>query len=172
MLIKSINSKIITTLNGWHKKRDIKSLLNYEQQRGQISGHNPSVAIYELPSQNALKNLTKNDYIQFTHQLISLITHFTRRSDIKYIYDTQRIIVILLDTKLSGAKIYKNRMQHLINEYFQESSYQRYYPVFNGLEISIFTLNQMFQHLEWEEEADEIVTENADNESPDNIVNF
>ncbi len=172
MLIKKANNKIINTENGWHKKNDIKTLLSYEQHRGQISGHNPSVAIYELPDIELLKHTQKDDFIQFTHQLISLITHFTRRSDIKYIYDAHKIVVILLDTRLSGAKTYKKRMTHLLSNYFQEKQQQKYYPVFQGLELSIYTLNQMFQHLEWEEEAAEAEIEEINTNFSDNIVNF
>lgn len=172
MLIKKPNNKIVTPQNGWHKKADIKTLLNYEHQRGQISGHNPSVAIYELPRFEQLKETGKDDFIQFTHQLISLVTHFTRRSDIKYIYDTHKIVIILLDTKLSGAKIYKERMTHLISEYFQDPRYHRYYQAYDNMELSIYSLNQMFQHLEWEEDKEIVTADSFEDDTLSNIVNF
>ncbi len=171
MLITKPNNKTINTENGWHKKTNIKTLLSYEQHRGQISGHNPSAAIYELPDIEQFNNISKDDFIQFTHQLISLVTHFTRKSDIKYIYDTHKIVIILLDTTLSGAKSYKKRMAHLLSDYFQEKQQQKFYRLYQGLELSIYTLNQMFQHLEWEEAVEADIEESVDN-FPDNIVNF
>ncbi len=146
-------NKIMIPENGWHTEDDIRSILQYEKERGQISGKTPSVVIFDAAMQFETDQ-QKKDFRHFFHQIISLITYFSRKSDIKYLSDAQKIGVVLLDTKLSGAKTYQKRLSQLMTEYFQKSEYQHYYSLFTCMDISIYTLNQMMQQFLWTDPSD------------------
>ena len=159
-------NKVMTPVNGWHTENDIRSILEYEEERAQISGRSPSVVIFDATVQIFGKD-EKNNYRQFFHQIISLVTFFSRKSDIKYLLNDQKMGVILLDTKMTGAKAYQKRLKQILTEYFQRTEYQKYYTFFNRMDISNFTLNQIKQQFLWSSPQD-----SEDLKHKSRIVNF
>ena len=119
---------------GWISNGDIKVKVQYEAQRGIKSGLPLSFVRIKIAEP------TKKDHDSSVMNLTTicdLITRNTRKYDIKFVIDEYSIGVILVETSIAGAAVYRDRMEHI----FAENGFQ------NKIMIHAFAFEDMYDRI-------------------------
>ena len=130
---------------GWLPNSEIPSLLEYENRRSVKTDTPASIAIIDLPAVSKQRDASLNDECdQFYHMIIRLVSNNTRKYDVKYFINPSRIGVLLVNCTLEGARSYQGRIHEKIETYFNKNRQLRYKKYTTGMDISLFSLSEIF----------------------------
>ena len=119
---------------GWISNGDIKVKVQYEAQRGFKSGLPLSFVRIKL---DKMSDRNQDSRAINLALICEIITRNTRKYDIKFVIDEQSVGVILVETSIAGAAVYRDRMTRI----FEEAGFE------NNIMIHAFAFEDMYDKI-------------------------
>jgi len=130
--------------NGWHSSEEFVAILKKERHRSNRTGSPISYITIELSKNYDRRSKALNDEDnRFLKELISIISQNTREIDSKYFSNPFKIVTLLVDTDLKGAKKFIERITKKLYEHFESLSVEQYINLIQSIRISSYPLNQV-----------------------------
>lgn len=129
--------------NGWYSNEAFARILRRERQRSDRSNSPFSYVLFDLST-------AKTSYPKFHciwDELLKLVTDSTRDYDVKHLPGRYKIGVLLLDTDISNAKLFIERISKNLNEYFESRMLEDATRVIRSIKISSHPINRMPEYL-------------------------
>lgn len=112
-------SQTVTKANGWYAYEDFALLLRRDRERSIRSGLPVALAVIELADFEHIRNqIMRADYGWFFAELVSLISNNSRSTDIKSIFENNKICVLLTDTSMENAKRFVVKITDMLAAHF------------------------------------------------------
>lgn len=163
------SNKIQSLLNGsnnWYSKKDFSKIIKNEISKSYRTDKPLSLITVDFSSfSKTMTTIPDHKLFSFLREIVSIISLNSRDCDIKSIQSLSKIVILEVNTPVTSAKIYIEKISRLLNEHFRNLNDSKYLELIHHIAFSAFPLNYLAGNEEIKAKSDLIQTKDTSSSS-------